>query len=64
MENNQETNQKKKFIGIQFECCNVYRRIYVNKDNTAYTGNCPKCFRKVSVRIGEGGTSNRFFKAI
>jgi hypothetical protein len=64
MENNQGANRGKKFIGIQFECCNVYRRIYVNKDNTAYTGNCPKCFSKVHVRIGEGGTSNRFFKAV
>ena len=21
----------KKFLGIMFECCNIYRRIYINK---------------------------------
>ncbi len=57
------SHKKKKFIGIHFECCNVYRRIYVNKDHTAYAGHCPKCFRKVRARIGGEGTDNRFFKA-
>jgi hypothetical protein len=55
--------EAKKFIGIMFECCNVYRRIYVNKNGTAYEGRCPKCYRTVKVKIGEGGTSSRFFTA-
>ena len=55
--------QEKKFIGIHFECCNVYRRVYVNKSLNAYEGQCPKCFRSVKVRIGQGGTDTRFFTA-
>lgn len=57
------TPQKKKFLGVHFECCNVYRRIYINKERNAYVGNCPKCFRQVKATIGEGGTDTRFFKA-
>ena len=56
--------EKKKFLGIMFECCNVYGRIYENKDKTAYIGRCPKCMRPIKIRIGQGGTDNIFFKAL
>ncbi len=55
--------EEKKFIGILFECCNVYRRIYVNKEKNAYEGGCPNCNSKVKVTIGPGGTETRFFSA-
>lgn len=53
---------KRPFLGIWFECCHVYGRLYKNKTGTAYIGRCPKCLRPVSVRVGEGGTNQRFFK--
>ncbi len=52
----------KKFLGILFESCGVYGRIYQNKDGTAYVGRCPKCMRAIKVKIGEGGTGQRFFR--
>lgn len=55
--------QPRRWIGIHFECCGVYTRIYVNRDRTAYEGCCPKCLRAVRVKIGPGGTSNRIFRA-
>ena len=55
--------QKKKFIGILFECCNVYRRIYINKEKNAYEGVCPKCNAEVKATIGPNGTDTRFFSA-
>ena len=55
--------QKKKFIGILFECCNVYRRIYINKEKNAYAGACPRCNSEVKVMIGPDGTDTRFFSA-
>ena len=53
----------KKFLGILFECCNVYRRVYINKELNAYEGRCPQCYRKVKVLIAVDGTPQRFFTA-
>jgi hypothetical protein len=51
------------FVGIHFTCCDVYTRVYVNRDESAYEGNCPKCAKRVRLRIGPGGTDSRFFTA-
>jgi hypothetical protein len=53
----------RRFVGIHFLCCDVYTRVYVNRDDTAYEGNCPKCARRVRLRIGPEGTDARFFTA-
>lgn len=52
----------KKFLGIKFNCCGTYSRIYMNKDETAYVGRCPKCMRPVKFKVGEGGSDCRFFE--
>jgi len=46
-----------------FECCNIYQRIYVNKEGNAYEGRCPKCFAEVKALIGAEGSASRFFRA-
>ena len=53
----------RRFVGIHFACCDVYSRVYVNRDETAYAGYCPRCSRKISLKIGPGGTDSRFFTA-
>lgn len=53
----------RRFVGVHFVCCDVYTRVYVNRDETAYEGNCPKCAKRVTLRIGPGGTDSRFFTA-
>ncbi len=53
----------RRFVGIHFICCDVYSRVYINRDQTAYEGNCPKCAKPIRLRIGPGGTDARFFTA-
>jgi hypothetical protein len=55
--------QERKFVGVHFTCCDVYTRVYVNRDATAYEGNCPRCAKRVRLTIGPGGTDSRFFTA-
>ena len=53
----------RRFVGVHFMCCDVYARVYINRDQTAYEGNCPKCAKRVRVQIAPGGTDTRFFTA-
>ncbi len=54
--------KKRKFLGIYFRCCNIYGRIY-NYSGKQYEGKCPRCLGRLTVRVGSGGVSNRFFVA-
>jgi hypothetical protein len=51
------------FLGIHFACCGVYARVYINRDRTAYLGHCPRCSRRVQLRVGPGGSDSLFFTA-
>lgn len=63
IEKHEEKKSNSNYLGIMFECYQVYGRIYKNKEATAYVGRCPRCMRSIKVPIGEGGTNARFFRA-
>lgn len=54
---------KRPWVGVRFDCCGVYNRIYRNPEGTLYQGRCPKCLKVIRMRVGEGGTLSRFFRA-
>jgi len=56
-------SEAKPFLGVYFMSCNTYGRLYKNADGTAYEGRCPRCGCACRVPVGEGGTSERFFRA-
>jgi len=49
------------YISVHFKCCGVYQRIYRSADATQYAGHCPRCAKPVRFKVGEGGTTCRFF---
>lgn len=51
------------WLAVKWLCCSTYSRVYRNRRGDAYEGRCPKCGSPVKARIGEGGTSSRFFEA-
>jgi len=57
------TETPRRWLGIQFNCCGAYSRIYRNNAQTAYVGWCPQCARPVRIPIGPEGTDARFFTA-
>lgn len=63
----EKKREPKKFLGVFFECCRVYGRLYQNIQGTHYYGRCPKCMKNLKVPIGSGdnpnATNQRFFKA-
>ena len=59
----QHPGAQRDYLGIMFECCRVYTHIHKNKAGTAYVGWCPKCAKKVEIRIDPAGTDSRIFKA-
>jgi len=55
---------RRRYLGVHFVKCRVYSRLYRNPEGTAYVGCCPRCGAYVRIPIGEGGTSQRFFRAV
>lgn len=56
--------EKRKFLGILFECCSVYSRVYRSEEQMFYEGRCPKCLRHLKVRVDpHSGARERFWRA-
>ncbi len=51
------------WIGIHFECCGVYTRVYRHPDSRRYLARCPSCGRSITIRVAPDGMQGRFFRA-
>ncbi|MCA9310027.1 MAG: hypothetical protein KDA21_02415 [Phycisphaerales bacterium] len=56
-----ESPGDRRWLGILFNCCHVYGRIYRNRAGTEYVGRCPSCGHPVRAAIGPGGSRRRMF---
>jgi hypothetical protein len=54
---------RRRFVGVRFACCDVYVRVYLNRAETAYQGHCPRCSKRIELKVAPGGTDERFFTA-
>ena len=57
-----DSPERRAFIGVHHTCCNAYSRAYINRKRNAFEGSCPKCGRRVQLRVGHGGSKARFWK--
>lgn len=55
--------QNRPYIGVYFECCGVYVRIYRAPGADRYSGRCPRCGATVTAQVGSNGTTQRIFHA-
>jgi hypothetical protein len=57
------TGLERPFIGVLFDCCGVYERIYRAPEHRVYRGRCPRCLRPIQIRVRPDGTRARLFRA-
>lgn len=53
--------QVRPWLGVRFVCAGSYQRVYRSPDATVYRARCPKCAKPINFRVGQGGSSQRFF---
>ena len=57
-----DKSSSRPFLGVMFECCRQYARVYINSAGDAYLGRCPRCSKSVRFVVGEGGSSSRMWR--
>lgn len=59
----QSPGTSRPWVGVHFECCGTYRRIYRRPEDLHYVGHCPKCTRPITLRVGPDGVDARILRA-
>lgn len=53
----------RQWIGVLFECCGIYARLWRTPEQQEYRGCCPRCTRRVHLSVAPGGSAARIFRA-
>lgn len=51
------------WVGVFYECCDAYARVYRRRDEMCYEGRCPECAASVTIRVGPNGIRARILVA-
>ncbi|MGE0479427.1 MAG: hypothetical protein AB7Q17_03040 [Phycisphaerae bacterium] len=51
------------YVGVFFECCGAYARVYRDPGVLEYVGRCPRCLRPLRVRVSREGVPARQLRA-
>lgn len=51
------------WIGVHFECCGVYVRVYRERGADRYESRCPRCATPITVRVSPDGVTTSFIRA-
>jgi len=51
------------WIGVYYECCETYARVYRRPADVEYRGRCPSCGSAITIRVGPNGVNSRFLIA-
>ena len=55
--------KKRDFIGVQFDCCKTYTRVYLKDGGRSQIAHCPKCGKPFTIRFSPSGTDDVFWIA-
>jgi hypothetical protein len=57
-----ENRGTRPFVGVHFQCCSVYSRVYLKPAEQLSIGFCPRCGRRIEFLVSERtGSAERFF---
>lgn len=51
------------WVGVYYECCDAYSRVYRRREDLCYRGRCPRCGASVSIRVGPSGIAAKMLIA-
>jgi PHP family Zn ribbon phosphoesterase len=58
-----EGPDKRPYLGVQFECCSVYTRVYRKPEILFYEARCPKCGRTARIDVDrKAGVDAKFIR--
>ena len=57
------TSRGRLWVGVYYECCSTYARVYRRPDEMCYRGRCPDCGARVSIRVGPKGIAAKMLIA-